>query len=152
MSTCPDASSSADNATVRDRTAEARKELLLHLGIHRFPGHRPSERTTDADILFWVELSPNSKAGDKKCTLNCGRRIFPGDYRIALNPGQKGVALENGLGWWYGPGDKRIPSFAINISLIRRQQIITMSSASRRSQTLPKQISLTESPQLLHTV
>ncbi|KAF8848219.1 hypothetical protein BDZ45DRAFT_810937 [Acephala macrosclerotiorum] len=81
MSTSTDASSS-------------KEPLRRHLGIPANPDHveRKSERTSEAEIMFWLEQFPESEPG-KKCTLDCGEQIAPGDYRIALNPGQKGFTL-----------------------------------------------------------
>ncbi|KAF8859944.1 hypothetical protein BDZ45DRAFT_688807 [Acephala macrosclerotiorum] len=65
----------------------ATKSLRRHCGLADVPGEKSTIRKPDIEPFFWIEVAPPSVKG-AKCQLDCGKKITPGEYRIAVNPGQ----------------------------------------------------------------
>lgn len=122
----------SSEARENEHLVEATKSLRLHLGLADTPGEKSTARPPSPQPLFWIEVAPPSARG-AKCQLHCSKNIMPGQYRIAVNPGQYG---------YYGnenSGTLNRHSVMSNIvSLIHQQQITTTSTALRRLPISPR--------------
>jgi hypothetical protein len=76
-------------ATGNEYLILATKALRHHLGLAETPGEKSSSSPPSTQPLFWVEVAPPSARG-ARCQLDCPKNITPGEYRIAVNPGQHG--------------------------------------------------------------
>ncbi|PVH67545.1 hypothetical protein DL98DRAFT_523281 [Cadophora sp. DSE1049] len=76
-------------ATGNEYLILATKALRRHLGLAETPGEKSSSSPPSTQPLFWVEVVPPSARG-ARCQLDCPKNIMPGEYRIAVNPGQHG--------------------------------------------------------------
>jgi hypothetical protein len=85
-------SGESPEAMRNEHLIQATKSLRRHLGLAETPGEKSSTRPPSSEPLFWVEVAPPSARG-AGCRLGCPKNIMPGEYRIAVNPGQH---------WYYG--------------------------------------------------
>jgi len=68
-------------------TVKAAKSLRRHTGLEETSKEDTPSRQWSPGAIFWVEAAPPSSGG-AKCRLPCPENIMPGEYRIAVIPGQ----------------------------------------------------------------
>jgi hypothetical protein len=70
-----------------EHVVKAAKSLRRHLGHEETSNEDTPSRQWSPGAIFWVESAPPSSGG-AKCRLPCPEKIMPGEYRIAVIPGQ----------------------------------------------------------------
>jgi hypothetical protein len=73
-------------ATLRWETLQLRR----HIGLGDSPGMPPPADPPACIVLFFIERAPDSRNGAACKLPTCTERIWPGEYRLALNPGMSG--------------------------------------------------------------
>jgi hypothetical protein len=81
-------STSANMETSSEVNHMEKLNLRMHIGLGKNPGDPPSLLPPEIQPLFFIELAPDSTRRGAKCRLyTCGKNIYPGELRVALNPG-----------------------------------------------------------------
>ncbi|KUJ18896.1 uncharacterized protein LY89DRAFT_696307 [Mollisia scopiformis] len=80
--------SSSETLHNNDQIIEATKALRRHIGLAEDPGEESTLPKPSPEPLFFIEVAPPSNRG-ARCKLHCPKNIMPGEYRIAVDPGQE---------------------------------------------------------------